>query len=259
MHLILTGATGLVGSAVLNSMIKTPEISKISILSRRPVQQADDSKDPRINVIIHKDFSNYDSEVINSLRDADGCVWALGISQAEVSKEDYVTITKDYALKFAQAFTSTPSTASHPLNFIYVSGFGTTHTPSRFTAIFAKIKGETELALDQVRAKNPNFKAESVRPAFVDWLDQPEIKPYLSKSIGLVKTTLGTMMQPFVKYGAKNSMWSPTEMLGRYCVGMAMGKWEDDLKKADKKDVEVLGGGMRVVENTWMWSILGGN
>jgi len=87
MHLILTGATGLVGSSVLDAMIKNQGITKISILSRRPVPMAEDAKDPRINVIIHKDFNTYDDELLEKLKDATGCVWALGISQAEVSKE----------------------------------------------------------------------------------------------------------------------------------------------------------------------------
>lgn len=87
MHLILTGATGLVGTAVLNAMIKTPDITKISILSRRPVPLAEDSKDPRVNVIIHKDFSTYPREVLDKLQGADACVWALGISQTQVNKE----------------------------------------------------------------------------------------------------------------------------------------------------------------------------
>lgn len=87
MHLILTGATGLVGSAVLDAMIKTKDISKISILSRRPVKMAEDAKDPRVNVILHKDFEKYDSELLRRLEGADGVVWALGISQTAVSKE----------------------------------------------------------------------------------------------------------------------------------------------------------------------------
>lgn len=87
MHVILTGATGLVGSGVLDAMIKMKNINKISILSRRPVKMAEDAKDPRINVIIHKDFENYDSELLNQLKGATGCVWALGISQTQVGKE----------------------------------------------------------------------------------------------------------------------------------------------------------------------------
>jgi len=96
MHLILTGATvrpvllpfyigsvakrrllqGLVGSGVLDTMIKMKDVTKISILSRRPVQMAEDAKDPRINVIIHKDFTNYDTAVLDQLKGARGCVWA---------------------------------------------------------------------------------------------------------------------------------------------------------------------------------------
>lgn len=87
MHLILTGATGLVGSAVLDSMIKMKDVTKISVLSRRPIKMAEDVKDPRVNVIIHKDFEKYDSELLSKVNGANGCVWALGISQNEVSKE----------------------------------------------------------------------------------------------------------------------------------------------------------------------------
>lgn len=87
MHLILTGATGLVGSGVLDAMIKMKDVTKISILSRRPVPMAEDAKDPRIHVIVHQDFEKYGDEVLSQLQGARGCVWALGISQTQVSKE----------------------------------------------------------------------------------------------------------------------------------------------------------------------------
>lgn len=92
MHLILTGATGLVGSGVLDAMIKMKDVTKISIISRRPVPMADDAKDPRINVIIHKDFLHYPQSLLDQVADATGCVWALGISQTQVSKE-YVPLS----------------------------------------------------------------------------------------------------------------------------------------------------------------------
>lgn len=85
MHLILTGATGLVGSAVLHHMITTPTVTAISILSRRPVPMAEGHS--KVQVIIHKDFTSYPSDVLEKLKGADGCVWAQGISQSKVSKE----------------------------------------------------------------------------------------------------------------------------------------------------------------------------
>jgi uncharacterized protein YbjT (DUF2867 family) len=76
MHLILTGATGLVGSGVLQHMLTTPTISQISILSRRPVPQA--AGHAKARVILHHDFASYPSAVLAQLAGAEGCVWALG-------------------------------------------------------------------------------------------------------------------------------------------------------------------------------------
>ena len=71
MHLILTGATGLVGAAVLDNMLAQESISRISILSRRPVKMAEGHD--KAKVIIHKDFQTYDKTLLDELRDAQGC------------------------------------------------------------------------------------------------------------------------------------------------------------------------------------------
>ena len=83
MHVVLSGATGLVGTAVLDAMIRAKDITKITVLSRRPVKFSDE----RIDVIIHKDFSSYDPSLLDKLQGAEACVWAQGISQYQVSKE----------------------------------------------------------------------------------------------------------------------------------------------------------------------------
>lgn len=85
MHLVLTGATGLVGSGVLHQMLTTPSVTRISILSRRAVPQAEGHS--KVNVIIHKDFTTYPPSVLSQLKDVDGVVWAQGISVTQVSKE----------------------------------------------------------------------------------------------------------------------------------------------------------------------------
>lgn len=287
MHLILTGATGLIGSAVLDAMIKTKDITKISIISRRPVKMAEDAKDPRINVILHKDFEKYDSKVLNQLQGATGCVWALGISQNAVGKEyvflsplffftkppkltivtkrEYVKITKDFPLAAAAAFQTLPPSSSAPpdqdkgpFRFIYVSGEGTTTTPlsskpflSRLiTPWFAIIKGQAELALSQL--SSPTFLPFSMRPAFIDAAAHPAIHPYIPKVSGLY-TLSNCVLGPPIRVGYKK-MWSPTEHLGKFLVEMAMGKWDETIKKeaeaSNEKGFEKLeGGGMVVVGN----------
>lgn len=85
MHLILTGATGLVGSSVLHAMLSTPTITKISILSRSPVPMA--SGHIKADVIIHKDYEQYPAELMERFKNVEGCVWAQGTSQMKVEEE----------------------------------------------------------------------------------------------------------------------------------------------------------------------------
>jgi uncharacterized protein YbjT (DUF2867 family) len=87
MRLILTGATGLVGSAVLSHILSLPEeqVSQLFILSRGPVSMADNR--PNVTVIMHQDFSQYPADLLEKLQGTNGCIWAQGISQTQVSKE----------------------------------------------------------------------------------------------------------------------------------------------------------------------------
>ncbi|KAJ5184300.1 hypothetical protein N7491_007832 [Penicillium cf. griseofulvum] len=249
MHLILTGATGLVGSSVLDAMLRSTAVSKISILSRSPVQMAEDAKDPRVHIITHKDFESYKPELLDKLKDADGCVWALGISQTKVGKEEYVKITKDYALAAANAF-STIKPSNHPFRFIHVSGEGATQTPGRFSPIFARVKGTTEELLGTLSELNPTFRVDSVRPGFVDPATHHAIKPYIPS--GIVSNLGLALLAPGLRYFMQ-SKHSPTEHLGSFLTEMAMGRHEEILQGPG---VFKLGGGY-VVENSGMRRILG--
>ncbi|KAI0411119.1 hypothetical protein F5X98DRAFT_384279 [Xylaria grammica] len=251
MHLILTGATGLVGSGVLDAMIKAKDVTKISILSRRPVPMAEDAKDPRINVIIHKDFTKYDSAILEQLKGARGCVWALGISQTQVSKDEYVKITKDYALAASEAFQELAQDAAAPFNFVYVSGHGATFTPGLLTPIFGRVKGETETALAALRARNPLFHASSARPAAVDGSAHDAIQKYLPVA-PLVYRAVAPLMRVPVQL-AFSGLYSPTQPLGRFLTDMAMGKYS---LAAPARDIAMIGE-FPVLENTAIRRLVG--
>ncbi|PTB65712.1 hypothetical protein BBK36DRAFT_5069 [Trichoderma citrinoviride] len=251
MHIILTGATGLVGSGVLDAMIKAKDITKISILSRRPVRMAEDVKDPRINVIIHQDFESYDSKVLEQLQGAKACVWALGISQTKVNAQEYVKITKDYTLAAAKSFATLTTTPSEPFRFIYVSGEGATQKPGRFSAIFARVKGETEAELGNLTAANPEgLWAASVRPAFVDARRHKAILPYIPDPGMLYKAGIAAL-SPLL--GLMRGVHSPTEHLGDFLVRLAMGKVDGQLEGQGAFRL----GGSWVVENVGFRRIMG--
>ncbi|RFU80505.1 nucleoside-diphosphate-sugar epimerase [Trichoderma arundinaceum] len=85
MHIILTGATGLVGSIALERMICDESIDKVTILSRKPVPQADGHA--KVTVIIHEDLAVYDEKTLAQLKGANGCIWAVGPPAMSVTKE----------------------------------------------------------------------------------------------------------------------------------------------------------------------------
>ncbi|RSM01823.1 hypothetical protein CDV31_011172 [Fusarium ambrosium] len=263
MHLILTGATGLVGSSVLDAMLKTKEITKISILSRRPVPLAAD--DPRANVIIHRDFETYEPELLNKLQGANGVVWALGISQLKVTKEfvylicltldgtlqtdylylpsEYITITKDFPLAAVKAFSSLTPDDDEPFRFIYVSGGGATLNPGLTTPFYGRIKGEAEKALSELRT--PRFHIESVRPAGVDPSNHDAIKPHIPDP-GAAYHAMGYVLGPLMRT-ILHPLHSPTEKLGPFLVGMAMGKYDKQLDVGGKGITDL--NGSRILDN----------
>ncbi|KAF5008160.1 hypothetical protein FDECE_5554 [Fusarium decemcellulare] len=245
MHLILTGATGLIGSGVLDAMLKMKGITKISILSRRPVVMAEQTNDPRVNVIIHTDFLRYGPDVLSQLQGATGAVWALGVSQTKVSKEEYVTITKDYALAGAKAF-SNLAPNQEPFRFIFVSGQGSSQNPGRFASIYSRVKGETETMLSEMRTTYPRLLTEAVGPGYVDPKDHTAIHAYIPNEGFLynsVRSTLGLPIRLAIK-----SLHAPTEPLGKFLTEMAMGKFDMQLDKGET-DIVTLNGGLRIVKN----------
>ncbi|OAA69697.1 NAD(P)-binding domain protein [Cordyceps fumosorosea ARSEF 2679] len=229
MHLILTGATGLVGSAVLEAMIKAADVTQITVLSRRPVPLADAARSPKVRVLLHRDFAAYDDpDLLARLRGASGCVWALGVSQTKVARDEYVKITKDYALAAATAFSGLGG-GDPPFRFVYVSGEGATQTPGRFSAVFARVKGETESALADLAAGSGGaLRADSVRPAFVDAAGHEAIRPYIPDP-GLLYRATAAVLSPVVRAGMQGSH-SPTPMLGSFLTQMATGRKDGGLE-----------------------------
>lgn len=83
MHIILTG-TGLVGALALNELLQEAAVTKITIISRKPVPQAEGHD--KVVVIIQPDLGNYSEETLESLRGAHGCIWTVGPPLASVTR-----------------------------------------------------------------------------------------------------------------------------------------------------------------------------
>jgi len=255
MHLILTGATGLVGGAVLSHILSLPpstSLKRLSILSRSPVVPLLASPPPasmpartntttQIEVIHHTDFMSYPPELLERLRGAHGIIWALGVSQNTVDPSTYVRVTKDYTLAAAKAFSSLNSSGDDGpkgiFNFVYVSGEGATLKPGRLTPLFGRVKGETEaalLALSTTSSVSPSsssppssspysqLRVYSVRPAAVDGSMQPWIWERNQQRLSRFLRAASFVLMPMAR-ALYPSIQSPTPQLGQVLTELAMG------------------------------------
>jgi uncharacterized protein YbjT (DUF2867 family) len=77
MKVIVTGCTGLVGSALVRQCIASDQISHVFALARKALPDAAVAKSPKVSVILHDDFSTYPPELLSQLAGAEGCLWCV--------------------------------------------------------------------------------------------------------------------------------------------------------------------------------------
>lgn len=249
MHLILTGSTGLVGSAALHAMMRNAAITRISVFARSPVPQVSDAgpSAAKCTVYTHADFSSPPSgDILASLRDARGCVWALGLAVNEVDAPTYERITVQWPCAWLRALVGS---ASAPFNFVYVSGEGATLHPGLTTTRMGRVKGEAEKALLDIASENKNTDVYSARPGAIDRVGHTEVQKYAKERPGfqkVVEKTLFPVMRP-----AWKGMIIPTVSLGDALVGLASG---DGTPVADGAGVSENG---RVLQNVALRRLAG--
>lgn len=76
MKVIVTGASGLVGGALVRECITNPAITKALVLTRKTLPD-DVTDNEKVTVIMHDDFGFYPPEIIDQLRGAEGCLWCV--------------------------------------------------------------------------------------------------------------------------------------------------------------------------------------
>ena len=150
MKLLLFGATGSAGAAVLDACLGASVVEEVRAVTRRPLMHTSS----KLRTFLHKDFVNY-ATVEEAFRGVDACLFCLGVSATQVSREEYRKITYSYTLAAAQMFKSkSPGAAFH-----YISGQGTRPDSRMF---WSRVKAQTEHDLIEL------VDAVCWRPAFID-------------------------------------------------------------------------------------------
>ncbi|KAI4235191.1 MAG: hypothetical protein LQ349_003319 [Xanthoria aureola] len=127
MKLIVTGATGLVGSEVIRLALRNPAVTSVIAIARKPVLAPVDispeSQTSKLeSVVLESWTSPYPESVMRHIEDADACIWALAVTPSQSKDMDFADVTTicyDYTIN---GLTNMAAHASKPFRFIYTSG-----------------------------------------------------------------------------------------------------------------------------------------
>lgn len=224
LNVILYGSKGFIGSGVLYECLKHPQISKVTVINRKPLE----IKDEKIQEIILPDFLDY-SQIKNKLAGHDACFYCLGVSQTKVPlKRKYTKITYDYTMAAAKAI----SEVNDNLTFCFLSGAGT--DPSeKSKMMWARIKGKAEKDLS-----NYNFKkVYKFRPGMVFPSHGQKPSIWITKMATPLLPLLNKITPEFV---------STTEEFGLAMINVSINGYEkevlenEDIRKASGLTVKKL-------------------
>jgi uncharacterized protein YbjT (DUF2867 family) len=151
-NVIVFGASGMVGQAVLREVLADPRIDRVLVIGRTPLPDRPD----RVREIVHGDFYDF-SALAGDMTGYDACFFCLGVSANGMKEQEYRRITYDITLAAATVLAEVDPTMA----FLYVSGMGT-DSSERGRLMWARVKGATENALLSLP-----FRAYGIRPGFI--------------------------------------------------------------------------------------------
>lgn len=131
---IITGATGMVGKAVLLECLDHPEVESVLLINRRSIE----INHPKLKEVIHSDFYNL-SSIKAELKGYNACFFCMGISSIGMDEDKYSKLTFDLTAHFADVLHE----LSPDMIFNYVSGTGSDSSEKGKT-MWARVKGKTE-------------------------------------------------------------------------------------------------------------------
>jgi uncharacterized protein YbjT (DUF2867 family) len=136
-HVLIFGATGMVGQGVLRECLRAPDVARVVTVGRAATGQSH----PKLREVVAGDLSDLSAHE-PALAGFGACFFCLGVSALGMSEAAYARVTHDLTLAVAR----TLARLNPAMTFVYVSGAGTDST-ERGRVMWARVKGRTENAL----------------------------------------------------------------------------------------------------------------
>lgn len=178
MRILLTGASGYVGTGVLAECFASSRVSKVVSLGRKTL----DIKDPKLEQVQLSDFGDLGG-VDAAFENTDACFWCLGVPSSGMAEADYAKITCEYTLLAARRLREHNRSAS----FCFVSGAG-----ADGRAMWARVKKRTEQELAGLDGLNLSI----FRPAFIRGDHGAKVRGTMYRIGYALMSPLGPIMRP---------------------------------------------------------------
>lgn len=137
MRVVLFGATGMVGAAVLRECLASPDVEHVLSVGRSTTGRSD----PKLEELQVADVTQLEPYLAR-FAGYDAAFFCLGVSSVGMEEARYRSLTYDLTLAVARVLVR----AAPGMAFVYVSGAGTDSTETG-RVMWARVKGATENAL----------------------------------------------------------------------------------------------------------------
>ncbi|KAI1438633.1 hypothetical protein GGR50DRAFT_691168 [Xylaria sp. CBS 124048] len=199
MKLIIGGASGFIGTALVRQALAHPEITSIVALGRRevslpPSTESDGSK-AKLKSIVCRDFEAYSESEKAEMVGANACIWTIAIPPSKlksVTWEEACKISRDYAITAMETMSQLPrGNVTGKFRFLYISGSSAERDPTKKPLLlgdYCLMRGEAEtLVLAHARESNGTMEACVAKPGLVE---DPENLSMVGKAVGTVGSAI---------------------------------------------------------------------
>ena len=243
MKVVIVGATGAIGGAILQHIVRRDDVTKVIAITRRPLPDRDNFNQKVENGIIHDfgDLESVQNETWERIKDADAMVWAMGTYDLNEN------VNLKYPLAFQEQLakrllTTRQNQESRKSKFKFILLGGAFVEPDQSRRLYylwdqRRMKGVLQTkTIEFAEAHRDFWEAFIIRPGailFGDTLRSKATEYVFGRGLAIRSEELGVFVADLAVNGAQQPVIENLEMVERGRKLLQEGKGLSKLRSGD--------------------------